>query len=55
MALDRVLNERGLRDRMSESGRKYVTENYSMDSVGKKYIKAIDGLINQRQEKQGSS
>jgi glycosyltransferase involved in cell wall biosynthesis len=55
MALDRVLDEEGLRERMGEAGRRYVLENYSLDAVGKKYITAIDGLINQRQEKQGSS
>lgn len=48
-ALDRILDEPGLRKRMGEAGRKYARENYSMEAVGKKYITCIDGLINDRQ------
>ncbi len=47
-ALDGILDEPGLGDRMGEAGRKYAGENYSLEAVGKKYIKAIGGLINDR-------
>jgi glycosyltransferase involved in cell wall biosynthesis len=46
-SLDRI-QEPGLREHMGEAGRKYVRENYSADTVGKKYITTIDGLVNDR-------
>jgi glycosyltransferase involved in cell wall biosynthesis len=47
-ALDGLMNEPGLRESMCEAGRNYVQESYSAEAVGKKYITAIDGLINGR-------
>lgn len=47
-ALDKILGDAGLAERMGEAGRKYARENYSLEAVGKKYIKAIGGLINDR-------
>jgi glycosyltransferase involved in cell wall biosynthesis len=45
-ALDLLLNEPGLRERLGEAGRTYVRDCYSAEAVGEKYITAIDGLIN---------
>jgi glycosyltransferase involved in cell wall biosynthesis len=47
-ALDRILDEPSLRERMGKAGSRYARENYSKEAVGKKYITCIDGLINDR-------
>lgn len=45
-ALDKILDEPGIREKLGEAGRRYVQENYSVEAIGKKYITIIDGLIN---------
>jgi glycosyltransferase involved in cell wall biosynthesis len=48
-ALDKLVSDSNLRNRMGDVGKKYVMEHYSSEAVGKKYITCIDGLINDRQ------
>jgi glycosyltransferase involved in cell wall biosynthesis len=47
-ALDSILSEPSLRQRMGTAGMDYVKCNYSGDAVGRKYISTIDGLVDRK-------
>ena len=47
-SVNRIRDEPGLRGRMAQSGISYVHENYSMETLGKKYISLLDGLTTKK-------
>lgn len=47
-ALDTILSDPALRQRMGISGTAYVHDHYSAEAIGRKYISTIDGLVDRK-------
>ncbi len=47
-ALDSILSDPVLRQRLGTAGMAYVKDHYSVEAIGRKYISTIDGLVDRK-------